>query len=612
MTEFSGNFTQGGQTQLHKLRMIKQIVGATLWVSLWIFLISFIVLVSLEHLSCDFLFLGAYAKAWLLNMCPAFLADLSPSTVILNRDGSQHIVTNHFLVTDGHVGFMVNTLVFSFLKKGFQALLISLVGSVLVSWFWGNVGKKKQETKILSGFELVDSKILRKRVIKLGASPYDIADVPIPKNAEYQHMMITGTTGSGKSNLIHHLLSQIRAQGDQAIIVDTTGGIFSRFYNEEKDILLNPLDARSRNWNIWDEIINDHVLEDIAESLIPETRSLDTFWVSSSRQLLCESIRFLCNNKLRSYKELLDMTLKMPLKELSQRLQGTSVSAIVDPSIDKTALSVRASLASQLKSLEALEDAKPGQGLSLLNFAKEDQRTWLFLSCQPDQREFVKPLFSAWISLAIKGMMRRSEQNNSRTWIIIDELASLNRLPSLMLGLAEIRKYGGCVMLGFQDLNQLEEIYGPSNTKTLSNLTGTKVLFRNIDTDVSKRIAGFLGEQEKQEATESISFGAHQMRDGVSLGNHKQTKSVITASQIMMLKDLEAYLKFPGDFPTSKVSFDYLDVTCRVPAFVERPTKPSTAKPQAAYPRTVEVESLEPETHGLKLVSSQTQQIQQM
>ena len=106
------------------------------------------------------------------------------------------------------------------------------------------MGKKKQETKILSGFELVDSKILRKRVLKSGASPYNIADVPIPKNEEYQHMMITGTTGSGKSNLIHHLLSQIRAQGDQAIIVDTTGGIFSRFYNEEKDILLNPLDAR--------------------------------------------------------------------------------------------------------------------------------------------------------------------------------------------------------------------------------------------------------------------------------------------------------------------------------------------------------------------------------
>ena len=168
--------------------------------------------------------------------------------------------------------------------------------------------------------------------------------------------------------------------------------------------------------------------------------------------------------------------------------------------------------------------------------------------------------------------MRRTEQSNSRTWIIIDELASLNRLPSLMLGLAEIRKYGGCFMLGFQDLNQLEEIYGPSNTKTLSNLTGTKVLFRNIDTDVAKRVASYLGEQEKQEATESISFGAHQMRDGVNLSHSKQTKSVITASQIMMLKDLEAYLKFPGDFPTSKIKFDYLELESTNPIYIPNKT----------------------------------------
>jgi type IV conjugative transfer system coupling protein TraD len=389
--------------------------------------------------------------------------------------------------------------------------------------------------------------------------------------------MWPGTTGSGKSNLIHHLLTQIRSQGDQAIIVDTTGGMFSRFYDEEKDILLNPLDARSHNWNIWDEIINDYVLEDIAESMIPETRSFDTFWTQSARQLLCESIRYLCKNDLRTYNDLLDMTLKIPLKDLSRRLQGTSVSAIVDPAIDKTALSVRASLASNLRALESLKDAKPGSGLSLLNFAKEDDQTWLFLSCQPDQREFVKPLFSAWISLAIKGMMRRTEQSNSRTWIIIDELASLNRLPSFMLG--------------FQDLNQLEEIYGPSNTKTLSNLTGTKVLFRNIDTDVAKRVASYLGEQEKQEATESISFGAHQMRDGVNLSHNKQTKSVVTASQIMMLKDLEAYLKFPGDFPTSKVKFEYLDVPSRATAFVERPIEPSN--PQNVYqPEDQQTESV--------------------
>jgi hypothetical protein len=81
------------------------------------------------------------------------------------------------------------------------------------------------------------------------------------------------------------------------------------------------------------------------------------------------------------------------------------------------------------------------------------------------------------------------------------------------------------------------------------------------------------------------------MRDGVNLSHNKQTKSVVTASQIMMLKDLEAYLKFPGDFPTSKVKFEYLDVPSRATAFVERPIEPSN--PQNVYqPEDQQTESV--------------------
>ena len=372
------------------------------------------------------------------------------------------------------------------------------------------------------------------------------------------------------------LLSQIRAQGDQAIVVDTTGGIFSRFYDESTDILLNPLDERSHHWNLWGEVVNDYVLDEITEAIIPENKSFDSFWTQSARQVLGESIRYLIGQGKESYQELVNMCLQIPLKELKKRLDGTSVAAIVDPAIDKTALSVRASLANNLRVFQHLPDAKGG--ISLLNFMQEDPKTWVFLSCLPDQREFLRPIFSSQLSLMIKGLMRRAEQgsanqNNARTWIIIDELASLNKLPALLLGLAEIRKYGGCFVLGFQDLSQLEEIYGSQATKTLSNLTGTKLLFRSIDTDVAMRVARYLGEQEKQESNESISFGAHQMRDGVNLSNQKQTKAVVTASQIMMLKDLEAYLKFPQDLPITKVQFKYLEIEKSAPAFVERRLK---------------------------------------
>ncbi len=583
MSSSSGAFTQGGQTHLHKLRMLQQVVGATFKVGLWIAFAVFIGLVYYYHYWQEFWLIGVYAKAWFMTNCPATISSLSPSSLIHMVDGSSQSFSDSMIMNSPNMHNQIQYFMWSGIKKLIQSLLLGLVGSSLVSWFWIRMGQKKQETKVLSGFELVDAQLLTKRILKLGASPYKIANVPMPQNAEFQYMMVTGTTGSGKSNTIHQLLRQIRANGDQAIIVDTTGGIFSRFYDETQDILLNPLDARGKDWNLWDEAMLDgtlceYVLDEIAESLVAENQSQDSFWVKSARQVLVESVSYLIKNNQIAYQALVDMTLVMPLSELSEKLKGTAVASIIDPKIDKTALSVRASLANSLKILSVLKDSS--DGISLINLMPQDHKTWIFLSCLPDQREFLKPLLSSQISLIIKGLMRRSEQNTSRTWIIIDELASLNKLPSLLTGLAEIRKYGGCFVLGFQDLSQLEGVYGVSTTKTLSNLTGTKLLFRSVDTDIATRIARYLGEQEKQEANESISFGAHQMRDGVSLSNHKQIKPVVTASQIMMLGDLEAYLKFPQNLPVTKVKFDYTHIEKKAEIFVKRPIALESFKPK--------------------------------
>ena len=569
MTGYTEVFTQGGQTQLHKLRMIQQVIGSTFKAGLWVFLIAFVVLVYKDHIWQELWFLLCYAKAYLRIEHMSFLPyEFFDSSMIVNKNGSVHDVRDAWILRQDHLHTMMLMILLSLMKKLLQSLLIAAVSVIALSWFWVNRGRKGKETKILGGFQLVSPKVLSKLIKKKGASPYDIAGVPIPHNAEFQHLMVTGTTGAGKSNMIHQLLQQIRDQGDQAIVVDTTGGIFSRFYDPKKDLLLNPLDERSEKWNMWEEVINDYVVEEIAESIIPEQGSQDSFWVQSARQVFSESVRFLMRMDQRSYQALIEMTLKIPLKDLRNRLGDTSVSSLVDPSIDKTALSIRATLSNYLRFFQYLDDR--GDGLSLLNFVNQNPKQWLFLSCPTDQREFLKPLFSAWMSLIIKGIMRRSEHSPSRTWIIMDEIASLNRIPSLMTGLAEVRKYGGCFVLGFQDLSQIENLYGVSNTKTLSNLTGTKVLFRCVDTDVAARVSRYLGEQEKQETSESISFGAHQMRDGVSLSHQKQTKSLMSSSDIMLLKDLECYLRFPGDFPVTKVRFDYVNFLSKETSFIPR------------------------------------------
>lgn len=45
-------------------------------------------------------------------------------------------------------------------------------------------------------------------------------------------------------------------------------------------------------------------------------------------------------------------------------------------------------------------------------------------------------------------------------WFILDEAPSLQRIPELAETLAEARKFGGCFVLGMQNMAQLVHVYG--------------------------------------------------------------------------------------------------------------------------------------------------------
>lgn len=133
-------------------------------------------------------------------------------------------------------------------------------------------------------------------------------------------------------------------------------------------------------------------------------------------------------------------------------------------------------------------------------------------------------------------------------------------MPALPKALAEVRKYGGCFVLGLQDLSQLDDLYGVNITRTISGNTGTKVIFRLPDTYTATRISEFLGKQEIIEPNESISYGAHQMRDGVNLSDQRLSKPTISYTDIIQLNNLEAYLQLPGNMPITKVKFEYHNI----------------------------------------------------
>ncbi|MBA4250086.1 MAG: hypothetical protein C0440_05820 [Candidatus Pelagibacter sp.] len=569
MTLFQGNMTQGGQTQLHKFHMLRQVMGATFKLSLGVALLSFLGSLFYEYSWFDLWFYMVYLKADLRTTLSEVLpSGFWDSSLVFLKDGSS------VMRSDQGIAFYNREFFHTFNLYVIKCFILSLLSMfltfILLPIYWMRKGKRAKKMSILSGMTKVDSNELSKIIKKQGASSYAIAGVPMPKDSMFKHMMVTGTTGSGKSNMIHQLLEQIRKNGDQAIVVDTTGAIFSRFYEEDKDLYFNPLDLRTHHWDMWNEVYSDYVIDEMAETIIADQKSSDPFWQNASRIIFSEVFKKMLKRRTRSYKQFFDYLITYPLANLSDLMKDSFAGVLTDPKMDKMALSIRATMSHHLKIFEKLKDDE--DGISFIQFLEMNRQSWIFLSCKTDQRAHLRSLFTVWLTLMLKGIMNRAEGGSRKTWIIIDELASLQKIPTLMTALAEIRKYGGCFVLGFKDLSQIEDLYGHSTAKTMSNLTNTKVLFRSIDTDVAQCISRFLGEQERQEKSESISFGAHQIPGQISLHQQKKIQPVVSTSDIMQLDDLNAYLKYPGSLPITKITFDYKNYIFKSPVFVEDPT----------------------------------------
>ena len=118
-------------------------------------------------------------------------------------------------------------------------------------------------------------------------SDIKIAGVPIVKDSEVEHMILVGSSGTGKSTTIKNLLPQIRRRKNKAIIIDIKGEYVSKFYDPSKDFIINPFDTRTKHWSPWAEGSSKHEYEQIAKSLFPTHSKGHTFWDTAARKFIC-------------------------------------------------------------------------------------------------------------------------------------------------------------------------------------------------------------------------------------------------------------------------------------------------------------------------------------
>jgi type IV conjugative transfer system coupling protein TraD len=456
------------------------------------------------------------------------------------------------------------------LEKGFDWFLGTSLGIVVVLYL---KGKKQDKDKYLRGIKLVGVMKLKwmifwYNVFRRKFNPYKLANISYPKNTEFQHTIITGASGTGKTQVMIDLLAQIRAKGDKAIIYDKMGVYIRKFYNQERDIILNPFDARSKYWDFFAEGNQKSDFDIMAGSLIEERASQsDPFWSRSAKTVLTESAFKLSKSNKANNQELCRLVLKSSTKEFVKFLKNTEAESIIDTKADKTSASIRSVLSTYINPLKFLTNQDNKKSFSIRNWVKDgNSDSFLFLSSIADKHESLKPILSLWLDLSLNALLSQEQQeqykwqNKNKTrriWFIIDELPSLQRLPALTYGLAESRQFGGSFVISMQLMAQLREIYGRDGAESISGLCRNRITFATPDQDTASWCSENLGKKEIISSKENISFGANEFRDGVNLSPERLQENIVIPSEIMNLKDLQFYIKLSNGFPVAKSKIKY-------------------------------------------------------
>ncbi|HAV1388224.1 TPA: type IV secretion system DNA-binding domain-containing protein [Vibrio parahaemolyticus] len=570
-----GDFVRGADTWLHSQQML-------LFSGIWIFLpgvllaiVGGLLYIGIDADKCVLQNASTYLWAQLKALVQPFSSltigtcvaldgrDSLPSSVVINEPLFQEAAFNLLK----SFGWAFSSIFVLYLPIGVY-LVVKAVKR----------GKEIKEDKYIRGAKLVSAEKLKGEIVeKHGVSDLTLGDFPIPTGFSKKHTLISGTTGAGKSTALTHLLKAIRARGDRAVVYDKKGEFVEMFYRDGVDHILNPADSRSHQWTPWEEMESPFDADWISETLLPSSNSnsgSEKFFTSAARAVVSAALQNLYLDGPKSLLSLLRATAWNDLELLKELVAGTPAETYFNEDNERTLESIRSTIVDGVRPLRLLKEENKKGFFSIRDWIAEGDEpnaddSWLFLPVRESEIEIQKPLISTWIQAAAKGLMARGVNNERTLWIVVDELPSLKKIPALSMLMAEGRGFGAAVVLGIQEINQLEEEFGKNTSKTILGLCSTQFHFRLNNADTAEWVSKVLGEAEREEVDEDLNYSADDIRDGVRVSSKRQNRKIVLPSEIMDLPDLSCFAKIWGVESKARIDIPFLRLPKIADGFIQ-------------------------------------------
>lgn len=374
----------------------------------------------------------------------------------------------------------------------------------------------------------------------------------IPLSDACKHFLVCGSVGAGKTTIIDLLTQSIaprfknsRSQPEQLIIFDSKGDSIPKLAahglkidDPENNVwLLNPYDKRSAKWSLADAAKSPLMARHFASLLIPEEPHSHSpyFWKSS--RLVVRAVMTALNGinpewelsdlieALSSYDRIRAIVFRNPR---AWRTAG----AILD---DKQHVhAVISSIASRIEAFEdvaALWQRSPsGKVFSIEDFLKKPGV--LIIGYDEVLKESFWPINALLLKALSKEILRGAETHLPRHWFVFDEFPALGAIDTIQDLVNRGRSKGASVLVGFQSVDQLYQIYTPSGANNLLEQFAFKTFCRVGGPNTAEWAERYFGKYRRTEPVLTQNFGpvyTYSIQHGIA------ERSIFLASYFMGL-----------------------------------------------------------------------------
>lgn len=397
-----------------------------------------------------------------------------------------------------------------------------------------------------------------------------LAGITLPASADVTSYCFQGGPRSGKSLSFIQALTYAREKCFRAIVVDNGSAFMRRFY-KEGDIILNPFDARSESFSLFNHIEEDWDCIRLAKSIMPDSEDASANeWVSYAQAYLSSVLLALHRKggEFATMKELVRVLTVATVQELQALCAGLPIIPMLGQ--EKMFGSVQAMLSTKLAVFTYLKS--DGEFFSLTNFIRDETGSqFIWLTYRDDQYDMLKALISLQVDILISAALSIKESRSRRIMFALDEVSALGRVQSLVPLLERGAKYGCMTVLGMQSVSQMESAYNKQTASTIFSCLGTWLCLRSPDPHTAEFIAKLLGRSQHKRTVNSHGGSGD---SGVGWSEQIAEEYLVMPSELQALDNCEGYLKIVGSFQPSRIRVPYAqDMEDRTPAFLSRDFK---------------------------------------